>query len=46
MSVVVYNISMEPKAPQQGARRAPQPSAGARRKGAECPELLVINNSK
>ena len=30
-----------PKGPL-GARRAPQPSAGARRKGAECPELLVI----
>jgi len=24
------------------ARRAPEPSAGARRRGAECPELLVI----
>ena len=29
-----------PKAPKR-ARRAPQPSAGARRKGAERPELLV-----
>merc|ERR1712121_326897 len=31
-----------PKAPKR-ARRAPQPSAGARRKGAERPELLVLN---
>merc|ERR1712041_8322 len=35
-----------PKAPRTarravGARRAPQPSAGARRRGAERPELLV-----
>ena len=30
-----------PKAPKR-VRRAPQPSAGARRKGAECPELLVV----
>jgi len=30
-----------PKAPRT-ARRAPQPSAGARRKGAERPELLVV----
>ena len=37
-----------PKAPKRarralGAQRAPQPSAGARRKGAEGPELLVLN---
>ena len=32
-----------PKAPRT-ARRAPQPSAGARRKGAERPELLVLYN--
>ena len=31
-----------PKAPKR-ARRAPQPSAGARRKGAERPELLVLD---
>ena len=36
-----------PKAPSRarralGARRAPQPSAGARRRGAEHPELLVF----
>ena len=28
--------------PQQGPK-GPQPSAGARRKGAQCPELLVCN---
>jgi len=28
-----------------GARRAPQRSAGARRKGAERPELLVYYNA-
>ena len=31
-----------PKAPRR-ARRAPKPSAGARRRGAERPELLVNN---
>merc|ERR1712237_225351 len=36
-----------PKAPSRarralGARRAPQPSAGTRRRGAERPELLVL----
>ena len=33
-----------PKAPKR-ARRAPQPSAGARRKGAERPELLVAKKN-
>ena len=31
------------KDPQKG-QRAPQPSAGIRRRGADCPELLVMNN--
>ena len=40
-----------PKAPRRaqralGARRAPQPSAGARRRGAERPELLVLYNTR
>jgi len=33
-----------PQAPKQGACRAPYPSAGTRRKGMECPELLVNIN--
>ena len=40
-----------PKAPKRaqralGGRRAPRPSAGARRRGAECPELLVLKKCK
>ena len=36
-----------PKAPRTGkrdigAQRAPQPSTGAKRRGAECPKLLVL----
>ena len=37
--------SKEPKG-LLGERRAPQPSAGARRKGVEHPELLVINKAQ
>ena len=33
--------SMGLKAPYQGTQRAPQPSAGDRKKGAECPEFLI-----
>ena len=40
-----------PKAPKIGeraigAQRAPQPSAGARRRDTECPELLVLKKCK
>ena len=40
-----------PKAPKKGqraigAQRAPQPSTGARRRGVEYPELLVLKKCK
>ena len=43
---VLYWIVMKrgPKAPRR-VRMAPENSAGARRRGAECPELLVLGNS-
>ena len=44
-NLIISSNKEGPKVPRR-ARRAPQPSAGARRRGAECPELLVLKRQK